>query len=108
LDAPLAADGNAAPKVVGPGDTLRSVANLMASSKLTRYPVIDGAGKFAGIITIEDLLAGRSRERLRENDRSRVLRMRWPFSSAGVPAAMTAQAEVATEEVAALDGDFRG
>jgi hypothetical protein len=37
-----------------------------------------------------------------------VLRMRWPFSSAGVPAAMTAQAEVATEEVAALDGDFRG
>ena len=105
LDAPLAADGNASPKTVGPNDTLRTVANSMAASKLTHYPVLDGDGKFAGIITIEDLLAGRSRERLRENDRSRVLRMHWPFSAAAPPAtAQDAEAVVASENVAVLDG----
>src|SRR6202012_2700343 len=52
LDQPLAADGNLSPRVVGMGETLRSVANLMASTKITRFPVVDHGGKFAGIITI--------------------------------------------------------
>jgi CBS domain-containing protein len=109
LDQPLASDGNRAPSVVAPGDTLRSVANLMAASKLTRYPVIDSDGKFAGIVTIEDLLAGRSRESLRESDRTRVLRMRWPFSSAAVPAVAAnvgeTELEESAESIAALDGE---
>jgi chloride channel protein, CIC family len=108
LDQPLAADGNPSPTVVGTGETLRSVANLMASTKITRFPVVDHEGKFAGIITIEDLLAGRSRERLRENDRTRVLRMRWPFSAAAVPAAAAPGKEElkeSAETVASLDGD---
>jgi CBS domain-containing protein len=106
LGVSLAVDGNANPAVVSPGDTLRSVANLMASSKLTRYPVIASDGKFAGIITIEDLLTGRSRENLREHDRTRVLRMRWPFSAARVPESVgEAELDASLEEVAVMDGD---
>lgn len=107
LDHPLAADGNTAPVTVSPGETLREVANRMAHSALTRYPVVNDDGTFAGIITIEDLLTGRSRERLRESDRTRVLRPRWPFSAARVTAEQTAeQASPVTEEtVAALDGE---
>ncbi|HEY5330126.1 MAG TPA: chloride channel protein [Acidobacteriaceae bacterium] len=108
LDQPLAADGNPSPRVVAPGETLRSVANLMASTKLTRFPVIDHDGKFAGIITIEDLLTGRSRESLRESDRSRVLRMRWPFSATDIPEPVKigeVELEDSAESVAALDGE---
>jgi len=101
LSVPLVLDGNASPKAVSPGETLRSVANKMAASKLTRYPVVDAAAKFVGIITIEDLLTGRSRESVRESDRTRVLRLRWPFSSAVTPAV------AAAESVAGLDGDTR-
>lgn len=106
LDALLAADGNIAPSTVSPTATLRAVANSMALSKLTHYPVIDRNGKFSGIVTIEDLLAGRSRERLRENDRSRVLRMRWPFSPTEPPphSPTTEDERVTSENVAALDG----
>lgn len=93
LDASLAADGNATPTTVSPHDTLRSVANLMASSKLTRLPVIEDDGKFAGLIAIEDLLTGHSRERHREVDRTRVLRLRWPFSAAGTPVAVATDEE---------------
>jgi len=108
LSAPLAADGNAKPKTVSPDDTLRAVANSMAASKLTRYPVIDEDGKFAGIVTIEDLLVGRSRERVRESDRSRVLRMRWPFSATQPPPLPEEESTVAAaENVAALDGVFK-
>ena len=101
LSVPLVLDGNASPKAVSPGETLRSVANKMAASKLTRYPVVDAAAKFVGIITIEDLLTGRSRESVRESDRTRVLRLRWPFSSAATPVV------AAAEGVAGLDGDIR-
>lgn len=105
LDCPLAADGNVEPKTVSPYDTLRTVANGMAASKLTHYPVIDEDGKFAGIITIEDLLTGRTREKLRESDRTRVLRMRWPFSSdAGIEGT---ELESEAESVAELDGRLR-
>ncbi len=104
LDGPLAADGNAAPKTVSSYDTLRAVASGMAASKLSHYPVVDGNGKFAGIITIEDLLTGRSRESLRESDRTRVLRMRWPFSSATVAGAA---GKSDAESIAGLDGEGR-
>jgi CIC family chloride channel protein len=81
LSMPLAADGNSAPRTMAPTDTLRTAAAAMAETRLTRFPVIDAMGKFVGIITIDDLLSARSRETLRENDRTRVLRVRWPFSS---------------------------
>ena len=79
LSQPLIKDGTASPMTVGPSDTLRHVAVAMADSKLTHYPVVDGDGKFVGIITIDDLLVARSKEKLRESNRTRVLRLRWPF-----------------------------
>jgi len=81
LGRPLVEDGNRFPVTVGPDETLRQVATMMADNKLSHYPVIDENGKFAGIITIEDLLAGRTRQVLRETSRDRVLRMRWPFGA---------------------------
>jgi hypothetical protein len=41
--------------------------------------VVDG-GKLVGVLTIDDLLKGRSEQAHREHDRERVLRLRWPFS----------------------------
>jgi len=119
LSKPLADDGNRMPVTVAPDDTLRQVATLMADNKLTHYPVIDGNGKLAGILTIEDLLAGRSREALRESDRNRVLRLRWPFAGSThvhssevdipvVPVPMVPEeAAQASEGVALLDGDMK-
>jgi len=82
LNVPLMEDANRSPVTVEPDETLRTVAALMADNKLSHYPVIGDDRKFAGIITIEDLLAGRSREAVRETNRDRVLRMRWPFGRA--------------------------
>jgi H+/Cl- antiporter ClcA len=96
LDAPLVEDGNRSPVTVQPDETLRQVATLMADNKLSHYPVIDEDGKFAGIITIEDLLKGRTREALRETNRDRVLRMRWPFGGKASEVAMETAAEVAS------------
>lgn len=79
LSQPLEKDGTQSPKTVARTDTLRQVAAMMAESKLTRYPVLDESGKFCGIITIDDLLLARNREKLRESNRTRVLRLRWPF-----------------------------
>jgi len=95
LDAPLVEDANRTPVTVEPDETLRQIATLMADSKLSHYPVINEDGKFAGILTIEDLLAGRTRQALRETNRDRVLRMRWPFGGAAK----------AASEVATLDGE---
>jgi len=99
LDKSLLEDGNRSPVTVQPDETLRHVAQIMADNKLSHYPVIDENGKFAGIITIEDLLAGRSREALRETDRNRVLRMRWSFGASPKVAVETAA------EVVRLDGE---
>lgn len=79
LSQPLATDGTLSPMKVAPTDTLRRVAAMMAESKLTRFPVLNAEGKFVGIITIDDLLLARSKETLRESNRTRVLRLRWPF-----------------------------
>jgi CBS domain-containing protein len=99
LSQPLAKDGNPSPKTMAPTDTLRQVAAAMADSKLTRYPVLDDDGKFVGIITIDDLLLARGKERQREFNRTRVLRLRWPFGQNNE--AMTN----ATESVEALDAE---
>jgi CIC family chloride channel protein len=76
----LAQDGMKSPQAMTPGTTLRNAAALMAESKLTSYPVVD-AGKFVGVLTIDDLLKGRSEQTHRESDRERVLRLRWPFGT---------------------------
>lgn len=99
LSRPLAKDGNPSPKTMTPTDTLRQVAAAMADSKLTRYPVLDDEGKFVGIITIDDLLLARGKERQREFNRTRVLRLRWPFSQNNEAMAN------ATESVEALDAE---
>jgi CIC family chloride channel protein len=102
LSRPLAEDGNKSPATMAPTDTLRKVATAMADSKLTRYPVINAEGKFVGIITIDDLLSARSKEKLRESDRTRVLRLRWPFSKAEVKV----ESETATMTMEILDGEL--
>ena len=99
LETPLVEDANRTPVTVLPDATLRQVATMMADNKLSHYPVIDEVGKLAGIITIEDLLMGRSRQALRESSRDRVLRMRWPFGRAPKVAVETAA------EVVGLDGE---
>lgn len=99
LSQPLAKDGNASPKTLAPTDTLRQVATVMADSKLTRYPVLDNDGKFVGIITIDDLLLARSKEKQRESHRIRVLRLRWPFGADGKTLSEAAA------EVEALDAE---
>lgn len=99
LSQPLAKDGNPSPQTVTPNDTLRHVAAAMADSKLTRYPVLDDEGKFVGIITIDDLLLARGKERQREFNRTRVLRLRWPFSQNNEAIAN------ATQSVEALDAE---
>ncbi len=82
LSTPLAVDANRNPKTVSPISTLRACAMSMAESKLTSYPVVSADGKLLGVMTITDLLKGRSEEAHRESDRERVLRLRWPFSPA--------------------------
>jgi len=79
LSQPLLMDGAMTPKTVAPGTTLRASAVLMAESKLTSFPVVDGEGKLVGVLTINDLLKGRSEQEHRESRRERVLRLRWPF-----------------------------
>jgi CIC family chloride channel protein len=81
LSCRLIDDAKKVPATMAPTDTLRQAATEMAESKLTHYPVVDSLGKFTGILTIEDLLMGRQRETNREADRTRVLRLRWPFTA---------------------------
>jgi CIC family chloride channel protein len=82
LSVPLAEDANREPRTISPVTTLRTCAMSMAESKLTSYPVVSADGKLLGVMTISDLLKGRSEESHRESDRERVLRLRWPFSPA--------------------------
>jgi len=81
LSCPLAEDANREPQTVSPFNTLRACAMKMAESKLTSYPVVSADGKLLGVVTINDLLMGRSEEAQRESNRERVLRLRWPFGA---------------------------
>jgi chloride channel protein, CIC family len=95
LSVPLAEDANRNPTTVSPVTTLRACAMSMAESKLTSYPVVSADGKLLGVMTISDLLKGRSEEAHRESDRERVLRLRWPFSPSPSRRAATHDAPVA-------------
>jgi CIC family chloride channel protein len=79
LSKPLIQDANCGPQTVSPFMTLRACAAAMAESNLTSYPVVSADGKLLGVMTINDLLKGRSEQAHRESDRERVLRLRWPF-----------------------------
>jgi H+/Cl- antiporter ClcA/CBS domain-containing protein len=78
---PLVEDAKLDPVTVSPFSPLRNAAAMMAESKLTSFPVVSADGRLVGIVTIEDLLKGRSEQSHRESDRERVLRLRWPFAS---------------------------
>lgn len=74
-------EGEREPVTLSTAQTMRQAALVMADTKHTSFPVLDAAGKFAGILTISDLLTARSLEEEREQSRERVLRVRWPFGS---------------------------
>jgi H+/Cl- antiporter ClcA/CBS domain-containing protein len=76
---PLIASGIAKPAVIGPWETLRSAAEKMAELKLRSFPVINDEGMLLGILNIEDLLEARGKASLRDRERQRILRLRWPF-----------------------------
>jgi H+/Cl- antiporter ClcA len=70
---------SAAPIVAYPRETLRTVAERMATRRLFVLPVIDpGSGKLLGLIKAEDLLQARARAHQRENKQER---LRMPFGS---------------------------
>jgi CBS domain-containing protein len=77
--ASLIHDGIAKPAAIGPWETLRSTAEKMAELKLRSFPVINDSGKLMGILNIEDLLEARGKASIRDRERNRVLRLRWPF-----------------------------
>ncbi len=97
LSKPLAEDANSSPKTMSPFTTLRACAATMAESNLTSYPVVSADGKLLGVMTINDLLKGRSEQAHRESDRERVLRLRWPFGGRGTAAATGAVTPVVDE-----------
>jgi H+/Cl- antiporter ClcA len=67
----------AAPVVAHPDETLRGVAERMATSGLFALPVVEAeAGKLVGLVTAEELLKGRERAHHHEN---RHERLRMPF-----------------------------
>ncbi len=67
----------AAPVVAYPNETLRTVAERMASRRLFVLPVVEpDTGKLLGLLNAEDVLAGRTRAHDRE---SRYERLRMPF-----------------------------
>ena len=64
-----------------PGETLRTVAERMASAHVTEMPVVEFAtGKIAAVINLEDMLHARVRSYDREMKQERVRRLRLPFA----------------------------
>jgi H+/Cl- antiporter ClcA/CBS domain-containing protein len=92
---PLMDDARREPFTLSPLDTVKSCAELMAESKLTAYPVVDADEKLVGVMTLEDVLKGRSEQTRREMHRERAIRLRWPF-------AMSRGAEKTVEEETAV------
>ncbi|MFC6647251.1 chloride channel protein [Granulicella cerasi] len=81
-ESPLADFAVADARTISPFHTLKAAAASMATYQLTSYPVVASDGKLLGVLTIEDLLKGRTQQDQRENSRRRVLRLRWPFGAA--------------------------
>ena len=78
---PLVDFAEMAPVSVTPYDTLRDVVTKMGQRSLTALPVIRSSdGKLMGLIQIADLLHARTKAGLRETERERVMRPRWPFA----------------------------
>ena len=77
--APLLNAASANPISMSTTQTLRQAAMIMADSKHTAFPVVDKTGKFAGILTIADLLTARTLAERRESARERTLKLHWPF-----------------------------
>jgi chloride channel protein, CIC family len=71
----------AAPVVAYPDETLRAVAERMASRRLFVLPVVErDTGKLLGLLNAEDVLHGRARAHERENKHERLRVLRMPFS----------------------------
>ena len=71
-----------APIVAFPEEPLRMVVNRMASTGLTRFPVVtqNGGSRLVGLIGLEDLLKARELSVADEHHRERILRLRLPPS----------------------------
>jgi len=111
-DAPLITHGISDPIVVGPWETLRSAAEKMAELKLRSFPVVEDHGVLVGILNIEDLLEARGKASLRDRDRQRVLRLRWPFGrrSSAAPSIdhLVDRAFESAQHVETVSSDRRG
>jgi CIC family chloride channel protein len=102
-----------APVCVAPYDTLRDAVTKMGRSNVTALPVVRTSdGKLMGLIQIADLLLARTKAGLRETERERVMRPRWPFARAREAEAVVGMAELDGEVVVGGDDlvanrDFR-
>jgi chloride channel protein, CIC family len=69
-----------APVCVFTDDTLRTAAHVMADSGLTRLPVVrrDAPGDVVGVVSLQQLLAGRLKDLQEQRETERVLRLRGP------------------------------
>jgi CBS domain-containing protein len=67
------------PVVAYPDEPLRAVVHRMASTGLTRFPVVERGGtrRLVGMISLSDLLAGRTRTLDAEHRRERVFSLGW-------------------------------
>jgi CBS domain-containing protein len=68
------------PVCVFADDTLRTAAHVMASSGLTRLPVVrrDAPDDVIGVVSLQQLLAGRLKDLQEQRETERVLRLRAP------------------------------
>ena len=68
-----------------PNEPLRIVIERMASTGLTRFPVVDRRDpkRLLGIISLSDFLRARQRNLEEERTRERVLTLRFPISRRG-------------------------
>lgn len=83
------------PQVAYPEETLRALAERMATSRLFAMPVVEGeSGKLLGLVKLEDILLARARAHDREN---RQERLRMPL--AGLREPLSALEKSAAEEL---------
>lgn len=80
-DTPLLGASLAQPVTIFANETLRQAAMIMATTKHTAFPVLDAQARFAGILTITDLLTARTQADTRESARNRILRLKWRYKN---------------------------